>query len=454
MMAKSARKAKSCGQCRSEQFTELALLGKKFGKLSFVCYTDRHAGRAEALWRCDCGGEKLIVAQSVVNGYTKSCGCLALPVSKYHGEPKQMVSLTCVCGKEFQVAKHERRRKKCGACNDRSFAAGAEFGKLTLLSHETLQPYAERLIPVRCACGWVGEKRAGHVLRGLTASCGQCAVKALPEIRPTGRVSKAAFAMQEAAKLRGFDVVLEHPVETRQFDLFIKDTNTVIEHHGLRYHGGLEKHRKDLLKHKLAEGLGYRSMAVFSDEWSDRPEAITELIAPRKAMNRKRPQQLVFGEVKRSETVALLEQYHYLGQCRRASKCYALFDGANMVCVATFARPSRQGSGDWELTRMIRHPDWSVPGCWGYLMKRVPCTGKIVTFSENRLFSGASYEKIGFTLERDVEPDYTWSNGNKRWHKSKMRKKPGEVGTESELRHRAGLYKVYDYGKRKWSMFR
>lgn len=53
------------------------LAGQRFGKLVAVeCVgRDRHRN---ALWlcRCDCGREKIVVSRSLVNGNSKSCGCL------------------------------------------------------------------------------------------------------------------------------------------------------------------------------------------------------------------------------------------------------------------------------------------------------------------------------------------------------------------------------------------
>ncbi len=77
----------------------------------------------------------------------------------------------------------------------------------------------------------------------------------------------------------------------------------------------------------------------------------------------------------------------------------------------------------------------------------------IVSFSENRLFNGSVYEKIGFRHDGDIRPDYCWTNGYKRFHKSGLRKKGSEKGsglTERELREAQGLRKIWDLGKKRW----
>lgn len=59
--------------------------GDKFNHLTFVklvgyvecgCVGDRIIRHPTALWKCDCGNEKVIPVHRVVSGKTKSCGCL------------------------------------------------------------------------------------------------------------------------------------------------------------------------------------------------------------------------------------------------------------------------------------------------------------------------------------------------------------------------------------------
>ena len=44
-------------------------------------HTGKH-GRRYFLFLCDCGNEKLITAEAVISGNTKSCGCLAREIKK------------------------------------------------------------------------------------------------------------------------------------------------------------------------------------------------------------------------------------------------------------------------------------------------------------------------------------------------------------------------------------
>jgi predicted acetyltransferase len=102
---------------------------------------------------------------------------------------------------------------------------------------------------------------------------------------------------------------------------------------------------------------------------------------------------------------------------------------------------------------MTSHPQFRVHGIWSKILKQfIQDFGpkSIVSFSDNRLFSGKVYEKIGFQFDGDVRPDYYWVKGQNRYHKSVLRKKPGEVGTETILRQIDGFRKIWDLGKKRW----
>lgn len=58
------------------------ITGKKYGKL--VAINEADNGKYEYNWvfKCECGKIKKIVKHTVLNGYTKSCGCLQKKVLK------------------------------------------------------------------------------------------------------------------------------------------------------------------------------------------------------------------------------------------------------------------------------------------------------------------------------------------------------------------------------------
>jgi len=69
----------SCG-CRKSR-SKAVVPGAKYGRLTTVERRGWLGGEPAFLFRCECGVEKVIVAQSVRRGITKSCGCLRSEVS-------------------------------------------------------------------------------------------------------------------------------------------------------------------------------------------------------------------------------------------------------------------------------------------------------------------------------------------------------------------------------------
>lgn len=61
------------------------LTGKRFGKLIVNEHVHRNKhGQIMRSCKCDCGKEKIILENDLINGYTKSCGCLHLKHGKAH----------------------------------------------------------------------------------------------------------------------------------------------------------------------------------------------------------------------------------------------------------------------------------------------------------------------------------------------------------------------------------
>ena len=52
------------------------LVGRRFGRLLVIEKVDSVNYRSRFLCRCDCGNEKLVLGQSLLNGHVRSCGCL------------------------------------------------------------------------------------------------------------------------------------------------------------------------------------------------------------------------------------------------------------------------------------------------------------------------------------------------------------------------------------------
>lgn len=77
---------KSCGCFKAESAVK-NLLGQRFGSLVVIEEFGRSVNH-KVLWRCrcDCGNEKVTLSACLLNGKTRSCGCLSFERITKHGE--------------------------------------------------------------------------------------------------------------------------------------------------------------------------------------------------------------------------------------------------------------------------------------------------------------------------------------------------------------------------------
>ena len=128
--------------------------------------------------------------------------------------------------------------------------------------------------------------------------------------------------------------------------------------------------------------------------------------------------------------------------------------------VMSFASHHRSPENDTiVLKRMCSKIDTQVVGGASKLLhhaiKDHPHWNKIISWSDNRLSKGNVYSKIGFVVDGNLPPDYTYycPTTNKRYNKqrfmkSKINCKPGQ--TERERMVELGYKRVYDLGKTRW----
>lgn len=113
------------------------ITGKTFGKLIVIKFS--HYDREKSIkqyWlcKCDCGNEKIIIVNSLINGDTKSCGCIEKENLEKHKQrfkkqvvlPKNVAAFNelhykyKICAKqrkiEFNLSREDSEKLFCGNC--------------------------------------------------------------------------------------------------------------------------------------------------------------------------------------------------------------------------------------------------------------------------------------------------------------------------------------------------
>lgn len=470
----------SCGRC--DNFSALEMSFRKFGTLKMKFPSEVSPGSPKIVdWICDCGKEVKSHVKSVVRGLRKSCSrCdeipaeelavttfgrlkIKTPIPLTRSSSKKVVWL-CSCGNETNPLAHHvisGHTKSCGKCFDmilKEFETTIEHlrGLRTPIDPsdvksrfvkplETVKKVSEPFKAECPMCLQVYLPRWSDIRLGKSLTCG-CS---------TNRVSSGQRDVYEYIKSLGKSPKIEGEIGSMKYDVIVEDTKLAVEFQGLLWHTRVDSKKRDLAKYKNALENGWDYFAVYEDEWMNRRSVIESILKNKLNVRTNclnlRPSQCEIKRIPYEDSSSFYESYHYIGKTK-SHATYGVFYGDVLVACTSFGKPTRQSKHSWELTRMASHPDYRVHGIWSKVMSRFILEfnpDSIVSFSDNRLFSGKVYEKIGYQFDGDVDPDYYWVKGKKRYHKSSLRKTT-PLKTEIEEREGDGFKRVYDLGKKRW----
>ena len=167
-------------------------------------------------------------------------------------------------------------------------------------------------------------------------------------------------------------------------------------------------------------------------------------------------------EITKQEAKDFINKYHLQGFAKSLIYLGLFYNGA-MVGAITGGPHHRQGHKDVFILNRLCFGSHAVIGGANKLFKifkqKVLNTGfkKIVSWSDNRWSNGRVYEAMGFSLEEELKIDYSYCKSKKRFSKQscqkKMLLKKGAIGkTEKEMALSLGLLRIWDCGKKKWSL--
>ena len=86
-----------------------SLIGQRFGRLTVVEQVESKGRYTRWLCQCECGNQKLVLGNNLINNSTKSCGCLRIESSTNNikiGRLKRIKHFGCmICGSDKHYAK-------------------------------------------------------------------------------------------------------------------------------------------------------------------------------------------------------------------------------------------------------------------------------------------------------------------------------------------------------------
>lgn len=270
-------------------------------------------------------------------------------------------------------------------------------------------------------------------------------------------------------------------IAPKEIDIYLPEHKLAVEFCGMYWHshGDREDERKNKLrhaeKHRLCAEKGIRLITIYETEWQDNPQTVKRLLrnAIGKAKGRLMARKCELRKPTPQEARAFYEKYHPQGGAGHGEH-YGLYWNSKLVACMRFNFGNNdRGAGAsnrvWTLGRYATR--LSVAGAASRLFKAFLVEHsypEVKSFSDNRLFSGAMYQQLGFALEADVPPDYqVWSQKlglrpKPHYQRRAIPKRLQEHGvqdhfdpekdtrTEAEMTYLMGARRIYDCGKKRW----
>lgn len=268
--------------------------------------------------------------------------------------------------------------------------------------------------------------------------------------------------------------VLEHtiPGTSYRIDIFLPELNIGIEYNGLIWHSSkmLDNPLKDAERYTAAQDTGIRLLTVFEDEWLHKKEAVKRtLMSAIGCLPRVYARDTELVEITNEAASIFYGDHHMIGPRARSAVNLGLsYRGALVACMSFDTLRSIRGSSSPRHMELVRYASsLTVVGGASKLFKyflSLDLVDRVTSYSDNRLFSGRMYEKLGFQWVHDVRPDYWYTTGRPtfgRKHKAGFQKTklvkmfPGcdLSKSEREICYEAGLYRIYDCGKKRWDYY-
>jgi hypothetical protein len=259
----------------------------------------------------------------------------------------------------------------------------------------------------------------------------------------------------------------------KELDFYFPEHNLAIEVNGMYWHselsGGKEKYYH-YDKWKECDENGITLLSIYEDEFIINPQFWFNKILYMTGNTKLTKIHARKCEIKELDNVNDFLNQHHLQGSNSSKYKFGLFYNNELVSVMTFSNTRNNKTGTIDLSRFCNHTDYLVFGGASKLLSHFIKTNghkynEIISFSDNNYSNGNVYKTLGFSLVSDIPPDYKYistKNYLSKYHKSGFRKLsifkkfdiPDDMKDKSEweLMKYLGYDRIWDSGKKKWSL--
>lgn len=250
--------------------------------------------------------------------------------------------------------------------------------------------------------------------------------------------------------------------EKLEIDIYIPSLRLGIECDGAWWHseGGRPDIKKAMLK-KLAQAhaKGIRIVSIFDFEWEEKQEIVkSRLSAILGKAQRLYARTLQIKELSKAEAARFFNATHLQGAGK--GRTYGLLTGETICAAMCVSRPRFAKGIDLEIIRYSSALNITVVGgaskLFSHIIQNFNPTS-VVSYADVRFGQGEMYQKLNFVDDGVTGESffYITSSGSRRsrqqMQKLRLPAIIGEgVGTEKEQAQKAGWYRVWVPGSRRW----
>ena len=250
----------------------------------------------------------------------------------------------------------------------------------------------------------------------------------------------------------------------KEIDILIPEQNLAIEYCGLFWHNEMSPTPRDRLyhynKYEELRKIGVQLITIFEDEWLLRKDICKSILMSKLGVipNKIPARKCLVRQVDIKMANAFMDKNHLQGKAK-SSIAFGLYYDKNLVSCITFGSHHRKSTSALILNRMSSLVNTNVIGGFSKIFNHAKqnLNKEIVTWSDNRWSTGAIYKKLGFQLNEEMGPDYSYykygSFGKKRKSKQSMKKKNvncPDGTTEREWCLQNDFVRIWDCGKIRW----
>lgn len=252
-------------------------------------------------------------------------------------------------------------------------------------------------------------------------------------------------------------------IDKREFDIFIKNKNILIDYNGLYWHSTtiINDQNYHYNKWKLANSKGYQLLTIWEDDWKNKQELVKSMIKNKLGLSTTKiyARNCVIKNVTSKDNKKFCDLNHIQGAVAAKIKVGLYYDN-ELVSLMTFGNKrnvlgQKSSEGEYELLRFCSKMNTNVIGGASKLFKyfiRTYNPYKIISYANCDISVGELYKKLNFKEIEHTGLNYWWSKNGVKYHRSNFQKHKlvnqgyDKTKTENQIMTERGFNKIYGTG--------